>query len=73
MGPLDTRGSCIVDGQNNTQQVAVGTLEFLELCETLNSEPLVTANIITESPEKTAAWVNTTNIQRLISRNTGMS
>jgi hypothetical protein len=71
MGPLNTRGYCVVDGQNNTQQIAVGTQEFLELCEMMNSEPLITTNIVTESAQKTAQWVNTTNIQRLVSRNTG--
>jgi alpha-L-arabinofuranosidase len=71
MGPLNTRGYCINDNVNNTERVAVGTREFLELCELLESTPLIQINVITSTASSNAAWVNTTNIKRIISTVTG--
>ena len=71
MGDFNSRGYSISGGGNRTQRVAVGTQEYLELCELLGAEPLVGLNLLNETAANNAKWVNVTNIQRLKSRVTG--
>ena len=71
MGDYNSRGYSISNSVNGTQRVAVGTQEYLELCELLGAEPLVGLNLLNETVANNAKWVNVTNVQRLKSRVTG--
>ena len=71
MGDFKSRGYSVVDASHATQRVVAGTREFLELCELLGAEPLISINNLNATSASNAAWVNTTNVQRLTSRATG--
>ena len=53
------------------QRVLMGTREFLELCESLGAEPLITVNTATAPPEEAAEWVDYVNRKGLRSSRTG--
>lgn len=53
------------------QKVAFGTQEFLELCEAVGAEPLITVNTATGTPQEAADWVALVNKTSLKSRKTG--
>jgi alpha-L-arabinofuranosidase len=56
MGELNTRGYCLANGTNATQQVDVGTREFLKPCELLGSEPLLQVSILTSTATSNVGW-----------------
>ena len=72
MGDYNSRGYSISGAGNRTQRVAVGTQEYLELCELLGAEPLISLNLLNETVANNAKWVNVTNVQGLKSRATGI-
>ena len=53
------------------QRVLMGTREFLELCEALGVEAIITVNTATGSPKEAAQWVAYVNRQGLRSSRTG--
>ena len=53
------------------QPTLMNTQRFLELCESVGAEPLITVNTVTGSPEEAAQWVLATNISGIKSRLTG--
>lgn len=71
MGPLAERGSNQHAFSRQQQTTLMGTLEYLELCEVLGAEPLITVNMVTGTAEEAAAWVRAVNVTGLRSRRTG--
>lgn len=71
MGPLASRGLNRHVHSHTEQRTLMGTQEFLELCEAVGAEPLITVNIATGTPEEAAAWVRQVNVTGLTSRRTG--
>jgi alpha-N-arabinofuranosidase len=71
MGPLSARSLNEHANARSAQPTIVGTREFLELCEALGAQPLITVNIATGTAEEAAAWVRQVNITRLTSSRTG--
>ncbi len=71
VGPLPARraGTHFHDGKPRAS--LMGTQEFLELCETLDAEPMITVNVVTGSAAEAAAWLRHVNVDRLRSRQTG--
>ena len=53
------------------QRVRFGTQEFLEYCEAVGAQPLITVNTATGTPEEAAEWVKLANVTRLKSARTG--
>jgi len=53
------------------QPTVMDTRHLLELCETLGADPLFTVNLCTGSVAEAQAWLQRTNLDRLISRNSG--
>lgn len=53
------------------QKVAMGTQEFLELCEAVGAEPLITVNTASGDATEAAEWVKAVNVTGLTSRLTG--
>ncbi|MEJ8847287.1 hypothetical protein [Variovorax rhizosphaerae] len=47
------------------------TQRFLELCEAVGAQPLITVNIMTGTADEAARWVAATNVARMTSRITG--
>ena len=50
------------DGEDT---IMFGTEEFLRLCQLTGAEPLITANVITASPEETLNWIKKINFERV--------
>jgi len=71
MGPLEARGQNDLAFSRSQQKVLMGTQEFLELCEALGAEPLITVNVVTGTAQEAADWVRLVNVQGLVSRLTG--
>lgn len=55
----------------NRQKVEAGTQEFLELCEALGAEPLITVNVGSGEAADAAEWVKLVNVTGLRSRESG--
>ncbi|WP_213954182.1 hypothetical protein [Variovorax sp. dw_954] len=53
------------------QRTLMDTRRFLELCEAVDAQPLITVNIVTGTAEEAARWVAATNVGRMTSRITG--
>ncbi|MEJ8856523.1 hypothetical protein WKW79_18245 [Variovorax robiniae] len=53
------------------QRMLMDTQRFLELCEAVDAQALITVNIVTGTPEEAARWVSATNVARMTSRVTG--
>lgn len=53
------------------QPTLMDTQRFLELCEALQAEPLITVNVVTGTAEQAARWVAATNVRGFTSRRTG--
>ncbi len=53
------------------QSTLMDTQRFLELCEALDAQPLITVNIVTGTPEEAVRWIAATNIRGMTSRLTG--
>jgi alpha-N-arabinofuranosidase len=72
IGALSSRGYEVnVYAPGSSQQVLMGTQEFLELCEALGAQPLITVNVMSGTASEAAAWVTYVNKQNLISSKTG--
>jgi alpha-N-arabinofuranosidase len=71
MGEQSERGNNMHANAGTLQKVIVGTREFLELCEALGAQPLITVNVPTGSAEEAAAWLRQVNIDGLVSSRTG--
>lgn len=71
MGALAGRGEGEHFHSGRKQKIEVGTQEFLELCEALGAEPLITVNVASGSAEEAAEWVRAVNTLGLQSRRTG--
>ena len=44
-----------------TDLILFGTREFLQFCENIKAQPLITVNVVTGSPQEAAEWVKFTN------------
>lgn len=71
MGPMVQRGYNEHFFSGAKQKVEVGTQEFLELCEALGAEPLITVNVGSGTAAEAADWVRQVNVTGLQSRLTG--
>jgi alpha-N-arabinofuranosidase len=72
VGPLSSRGyEAVAYSPGTSQQVLMGTQEFLELCEAMGAQPLITVNVMSGTASEAAAWVSYVNKQNLISSKTG--
>lgn len=71
MGTLDQRGENEHAFTGVKETVRMGTQEFMELCEAMAAEPLITVNVVTGTAQEAAEWVRQVNILRLTSRSTG--
>ena len=71
MGPLPRRGSNEHFFSGRKQRIDLGTQEFLEICEAIGAQPMITVNTATGSPEDAAEWVRLVNVEGLKSRLTG--
>jgi len=72
VGALSSRGYEVdAYSPGTTQQVLMGTQEFLELCEAVGAQPLITVNVMSGTASEAAAWVTYVNKQNLISSKTG--
>ncbi len=71
LGDINRRGENEHFYSGRMQPVEVGTQEFLELCETLGAQPLITVNAGSGTAEEAAEWVRLVNIDGLQSRTTG--
>ncbi len=66
MGTLAERGECEHVFARTMQKVYFGTKEFLTLCRTLKATPLITINVITETPQDAADWVKQINVTGIL-------
>jgi alpha-N-arabinofuranosidase len=57
----------------SAQVVAMGTREFLELCEATGAVPLITVNVASGTPQEAAEWVAYTNGEPLRSSRSGLA
>lgn len=71
IGEMSRRGRNEHFHSGRKQAVELGTQEFLELCEALGAQPLITVNVASGSAEEAAAWVRHVNGGGLKSRLTG--
>jgi len=71
IGELAARGENEHFFSHKKQKIIMGTQEFLELCEAVGAEPLITVNVLSGSPEEAAGWVALVNKSGLKSRKTG--
>ena len=71
MGPMAQRGQNEHFYSGRKQKVEVGTQEFLELCEALGAQPLITVNALTGTPAEAADWVRQVNVTGLTSSLSG--
>jgi len=71
IGDLSQRGENEHFFSRRMQRVEMGTQEFLELCEALGAEPLITVNVVTGSADEAADWVRWVNMRGPRSRLTG--
>ena len=71
MGLLGERGLNEHANARRFQPTLVGTQEFLELCEQLSAQPLITVNMASGTAAEAADWVRAVNVTGLISRRTG--
>ncbi len=71
MGAQSERGNNQHANAGTLQKTIVGTREFLELCEALGAQPLITVNIPLGSAQEAAAWVKQVNVDGLVSSRTG--
>ncbi|MEY4427532.1 MAG: hypothetical protein RLZZ182_221 [Pseudomonadota bacterium] len=71
MGLLGERGLNEHANARRFQPTLVGTQEFLELCEQLGAQPLITVNLASGSAAEAADWVRAVNVTGLTSRRTG--
>ena len=71
MGDLSERGENEHFYSGRKQKVGVGTQEFLELCENLGAQPLITVNIGSGTATEAADWVRLVNVTGLKSRASG--
>jgi alpha-N-arabinofuranosidase len=63
IGPLSSRReNATLTGRR--ERIRLGTDEFLELAGRFGSEPLITVNVGTGTPQQAAAWVEYTNRRR---------
>ncbi len=53
------------------QPTQMDTRRFLEFCDLVDAEPLITVNVVTGLPEEAARWVDSTNRKATVSRITG--
>lgn len=53
------------------QPTVMGTQEFLELCEAVGAQALISVNLASGTADEAARWVAFTNHKRLVSRRTG--
>jgi alpha-N-arabinofuranosidase len=53
------------------QPTLMDTRRFLELCDLVGAQPLITVNVVTGTPEEAARWVAFTNRGKTVSRLTG--
>ncbi len=61
VGPVEERKEGIHIFNGARQKSSFGTDEFLRLCASMNSEPLITVNTWSGTPEEAADWVRYTN------------
>lgn len=54
-----------------TMPMLMDTQRFLELCEAVGAEPLITVNIVTGTAQEAARWLHATNVVGFKSRITG--
>jgi len=71
IGPMAQRRDNEHFYSGNRQKVEVGTQEFLELCEALGAEPLITVNVGSGKASDAAEWVKLVNVTGLSSRKSG--
>lgn len=71
MGEQQRRGENEHFYSGRKQLVEVGTQEFLELCEALGAQPLITVNAGSGTAEEAAEWVRLVNVTGLRSRVSG--
>lgn len=72
MGPVSARGLNEHANARRFQPTLVGTQEFLELCEQLGAQPLITVNLATGTATEAAEWVYAVNVAGLTSSRTGL-
>lgn len=71
IGELAARGENEHFFSHAKQRIMMGTQEFLELCEAVGAEPMITVNVLSGSAEEAAGWVALINKAGLKSRKTG--
>lgn len=70
-GLLTERGLNEHANARRFQPTLVGTQEFLELCEQLGAQPLITVNLASGTAAEAADWVRAVNVTGMTSRRTG--
>ncbi len=71
VGPMAGRGEAEHVNARRQQRIRMGTREFLELCEAVGAEPLITLNLASGTAEEAAAWMRAIDVERMVSRATG--
>ncbi len=71
LGDMASRGLNDHVNAHTLQPTRFGTREFLELCEATGAAPLISANLVTGTPDEAAQWLTATNVTRLVSSITG--